>query len=79
MVIAGYEVRNSRHDPIDPSSPDLTGRVVRTLCASNMKRGTHNVTWNGTDDHGRSLANGVYFCRLTAGDYRATEKVVFQK
>jgi hypothetical protein len=58
---------------------DLTGRVVRTLCASSQKRGAYNVTWSGADDHGRSLANGVYFVRLTAGDYRATEKVVLQK
>jgi hypothetical protein len=58
---------------------DLTGRVVRTLCASSMKRGVYSVTWNGADDHGRSLANGVYFVRLTAGDYRATEKVVLQR
>ena len=58
---------------------DLTGRVVKTLCASSQKRGAYSVTWNGTDDHGRSLAHGVYFVRLTAGDYRATEKVVLQK
>jgi len=58
---------------------DLTGRVVRTLCASSMKRGAYSVTWNGADDHGRSLANGVYFVRLIAGDYRATEKVVLQR
>jgi hypothetical protein len=58
---------------------DLTGRVVRTLCASCMKRGAYSVTWNGTDDRGRSRANGVYFVRMMAGDYRATEKVVLQK
>jgi hypothetical protein len=58
---------------------DLTGRVVRTFCASSMKRGAYSVTWSGTDDHGRSLANGVYFVRLTAGSYRATEKVVLQR
>jgi flagellar hook assembly protein FlgD len=58
---------------------DLTGRVVRTLCASSMKRGAYSITWNGTDDRGRELARGVYFCRFTAGDYRATEKVVLQK
>ena len=58
---------------------DLTGRVVRTLCASSQKRGAYSVTWNGADDRGRSLAHGVYFVRLTAGDYRATEKVVLQK
>jgi flagellar hook assembly protein FlgD len=58
---------------------DLTGRVVRTLCASSMKRGAYSVTWNGRDDRGRELARGVYFVRLVAGDYRATEKVVLQK
>jgi len=58
---------------------DLTGRVVRTLCASSMKRGAYSVTWNGNDDRDRSLARGVYFVRLTAGDFRATEKVVLQK
>ena len=58
---------------------DLTGRVVRTLCASSMKRGAYSMTWNGTDDRGRELARGVYFCRFTAGDYRATEKLVLQR
>jgi hypothetical protein len=58
---------------------DLTGRVVRTLLASSMKRGAYSVTWNGADDRGRSLAHGVYFVRLTAGDFMATEKLVLQR
>ncbi|MBN2464702.1 hypothetical protein JXD38_03635 [candidate division WOR-3 bacterium] len=66
---------------------DLTGRVVRTLCASSMKRGAYSIAWDGRDRHGCSLANGVYFVRLVtgppagarAGDYRATEKVVLQR
>jgi hypothetical protein len=58
---------------------DLAGRVVRTICASSMKRGAYGVTWNGTDDRGRSLANGVYFVRLVAGSYRSTEKLVLQR
>ena len=58
---------------------DLTGRVVRTLCTSSMKRGAYSIVWNGADDRGRELARGVYFCRFTAGDYRATEKLVLQR
>ena len=58
---------------------DLTGRVVRTLCATSMKRGAYSITWNGRDDRGRELARGVYFCRFSAGDYRATEKLVLQR
>jgi hypothetical protein len=58
---------------------DLTGRVVRTLVASSMKRGAYSVTWDGRDDRHRSLSNGIYFVRLAAGDYTATEKVVLQR
>jgi len=58
---------------------DLTGRVVRTLANGVMRPGRYNVNWSGTDDRGRELARGVYFCRFTAGDYRATEKLVLQR
>ncbi len=58
---------------------DLTGRVVRTLCASRLKRGTYSVVWNGTDNRGRRLADGVYFLKFSAGDYRQTEKLVIQR
>jgi hypothetical protein len=58
---------------------DLTGRVVRTLADNVMRPGRYSLSWNGTDDRGRELARGVYFCRLTAGDFRATEKLVRQR
>ena len=58
---------------------DITGRVVRQLCASSVKRGAYGVTWNGTDDRGRLLANGIYFCRFAAGGCRQTEKLVLQR
>jgi hypothetical protein len=58
---------------------DLTGRVVRTLADGVMRPGRYSLNWRGTDDRGRELARGVYFCRFTAGDYRATEKLVLQR
>jgi hypothetical protein len=58
---------------------DLTGRVVRTLADGVMRLGRYSVNWSGTDDRGRELARGVYFCRFAAGDYRATEKLVLQR
>jgi len=58
---------------------DLAGRVVRTLVESSIKRGAYRATWDGKDGHGRTLANGVYFLKFTAGDYRATSKLVIQR
>jgi hypothetical protein len=58
---------------------DLTGRVVRTLADRVVRPGRYNLNWNGADDRGRALARGVYFCRFSTGDYRATEKLVLQR
>lgn len=61
--------------PVSLQVHDLTGRVVRTVCASSLKRGAYSFAWDGTDAGGRSLAEGVYLVRLTAGDYAATGKL----
>ncbi|MBM3323758.1 T9SS type A sorting domain-containing protein [candidate division WOR-3 bacterium] len=58
---------------------DLTGRVVRQLVASSLKPGAYKVTWNGADDRGRLLGNGVYFLKFRAGEYRETAKLVLQR
>jgi hypothetical protein len=38
-----------------------------------------SIAGNGREDRGRELAWGVYFVRFSAGDYRATEKLVLQR
>jgi hypothetical protein len=40
---------------------DTRGRLVRTVLGPHS--GPVRATWNGTDDHGRLLASGVYFVR----------------
>ncbi|MBM3315214.1 hypothetical protein FJY71_05150, partial [candidate division WOR-3 bacterium] len=52
---------------------DRAGRIVRTLGA---KRGTSSVVWDGRDDSGRRVAEGIYFCRLNAAEADAWVKVV---
>ena len=65
--------------PVSLSVHDITGRVVREFAASGVKPGAYGVSWDGTDARGRILAEGVYFCRLVAGEERATEKLVLQR
>jgi hypothetical protein len=52
------------------------GRLVKTLVDAPMPAGEHFVPWDGTDEHGRRVASGVYFVRLVAGADRASRKVV---
>ena len=52
------------------------GQDVRTLVDAAQKVGGHAVTWDGRDDGGRELASGLYFCRLKAGGFAETLKMV---
>lgn len=45
---------------------DLGGRRVRTLLHGTREAGSYIVQWDGTGDDGRSVASGVYVCRLLA-------------
>jgi hypothetical protein len=53
---------------------DLLGREVATLVNEVKAPGTYTATWDG----GR-FASGMYFCRLAAGGYVQTRKMVLQR
>ncbi len=58
---------------------DLSGRMVKTLVDGPMAAQDHEVIWDGKDDSGSRVASGVYFYKLVAGDFTATEKMVMLK
>ncbi|MBC6996580.1 C25 family cysteine peptidase [Neolewinella lacunae] len=56
----------------------VAGRVVRDIdlmAVEDIKIGTHrtNFRWDGTDEYGDLLANGVYLYRVIIGDQDGTE------
>lgn len=55
------------------------GRRVRTLFRGAVVPGRHRVTWDGRDDTGRFVADGVYFGRLVTGRERRTVRLVLFK
>jgi hypothetical protein len=55
---------------------DVTGQLVRSLLDAQASPGTHAIEWDGRDSFGSSVARGVYFVRMSAGDFRASEKIV---
>ena len=55
---------------------DVSGRAVRTLLDGRGKTGLNSVHWDGRDDDGNRIAAGVYFYRLTSGQFDATRKII---
>jgi hypothetical protein len=53
---------------------DLLGREVAVLVDGRMHPGTHEVVFDGT-----GFASGIYFSRLTAGEFVQTRCLALQK
>jgi hypothetical protein len=71
MVPATYASRLAIYDP--------QGRVVRNLQTVPSATGWHELTWDGKDDAGRTVASGNYWVRLwTPGETRTVRVVRIQ-
>ena len=55
---------------------DVLGRHVKTLVNHQQPVGYFRTTWNGTDESNLSVAAGVYFCRMQAGEFVKMGKLV---
>jgi hypothetical protein len=55
---------------------DATGRLVRRLFQDEMEAGIHEIPWDGRDQNGRSVSNGVYFFHLESPSFEASTKGV---
>ena len=60
------------------------GKLVRTLELGQVPAGVYSdkdsaAYWDGRNAQGEPVASGVYFYTLTAGDFKATRKMVIRK
>ncbi|MDD2889688.1 MAG: T9SS type A sorting domain-containing protein [bacterium] len=58
---------------------DLTGRLVKNLTNKDHKSGSYVSHWNGQDNFNKPLANGIYFCKFSAGNAKAIRKLILIK
>ena len=62
----------------------VNGKLVRTLALGQTLAGIYQsrsraVYWDGRNNVGESVASGIYFYTLTAGDFTATRKLLIRK
>ncbi|MBN1983609.1 MAG: T9SS type A sorting domain-containing protein [Chitinivibrionales bacterium] len=44
---------------------DMSGALVKSLPVNQEQSGVHQVVWNGTNDRGGVIGNGLYVCRIS--------------
>ena len=55
---------------------DAAGRVVHTLVNADLEPGRYAAYWDGKDRSGHDAGTGIYFYRLTAGDFTRAKKML---
>jgi hypothetical protein len=58
---------------------NVLGQTVKVLVDEYQQAGTYTVQWNGLDNNGEQVATGIYFCKLEAGHFTTTMKMVLMK
>jgi len=90
-----YEIKDAYPNPFNPiinliySIPskasvsivisDLLGREVKVLHSGYQDSGERLLQWDATDQNGRVVGTGIYYCTLFANQYRNTIKIVLVK
>jgi len=58
---------------------NVMGQRVSTLVDGFRSVGYHQIIWDGRDSQGRLVSAGVYFYRLTAGEFSETKRMLLLK
>ncbi|MCK4250550.1 T9SS type A sorting domain-containing protein [candidate division WOR-3 bacterium] len=73
------DVRSKKQD-ISLKIYDVSGRIIKSFnLISGVLPLASAVIWNGTDDQGRKLPEGIYFVQFTAGGLTKTQKTILLK
>ncbi|MCK5052042.1 MAG: T9SS type A sorting domain-containing protein [Candidatus Cloacimonetes bacterium] len=58
---------------------NLKGQMTKRLEIRNLKLGSNDVVWDGTDNNEQPVSSGIYFYTLISGDHKVTKKMLLLK
>ena len=94
-VISDYRLDQNYPNPFNPSTRisftlpqnahvslvvyNMLGQRVKTLMDQSLSMGVHQAVWDGTNDSGEAVTNGLYFYSLRSELGVETRKMMFMK
>lgn len=58
------EFDNADKSKVEVNIFNIKGQKVSILLNATLDKGQHTLLWNGKDDHGRQVSNGIYYLRM---------------
>ena len=58
---------------------DESGNLVREIARGDFSRGIHSFFWNGLNDRGNRVTEGIYFYRLVTKNYSVADKLILAR
>lgn len=58
---------------------NMEGEELATLIEDQLSKGYQKIRWDGKDQDGNLIANGVYLCRVTSQDYSTIQPITLLK
>ena len=68
-----------RETDVEITVYNIKGQKVKVLTNDHFEKGTHSVIWNGKDNSNKSVASGIYFYKLSAGNETKVNKMLLLK
>ena len=72
-----FDLTSTQHVKLDVLN--ILGQKVATLFDGTAHLGNHEIAWDGTDDHGRPVASGMYFYNLKTEGASQSKKMLMMK
>jgi flagellar hook capping protein FlgD len=71
-----YQIANSKPQNTTLQIFNSLGQLVRSLVNTEQSQGEYSVVWNGLDNSGTAVSSGVYFYKLTHGNFVDSRKLL---
>jgi len=55
------------------------GQKVKSWDKQSYSAGSHSLAWDASDDAGKALASGIYYCQVKSTQQSTTKKMMLMK
>lgn len=90
-----YELRQNFPNPFNPTTTiiftlkkegfttlsvfNILGQRVKTVLSEKLEKGNYEVNWNGTNENGSLVSNGIYYYKIESGNFTSILKMTLLK